>query len=235
MDSWAFLNNEEREALLALPYTLKTIEAHHYIVREGDKPTQSCVMISGLSYRHKVTANGARQILSIHMSGDIVDLQNSLLGIADHNVQILTASQVAFIPREAIVELAFERPAIGKALWYDTLVDGSIFREWIANVGRRDARTRLAHLLCEYALRLEAAGLGSHREWELPMTQEQLADCTGLTPVHVNRMLKSLANEGLIRRTRRSVTINDWKSLAAAADFDSSYLHLPEEKLALAQ
>jgi len=235
MDSWAFLNNEEREALLALPYTLKTIEAHHYIVREGDKPTQSCVMISGLSYRHKVTANGARQILSIHMSGDIVDLQNSLLGIADHNVQILTASQVAFIPREAIVELAFERPAIGKALWYDTLVDGSIFREWIANVGRRDARTRLAHLLCEYALRLEAAGLGSHREWELPMTQEQLADCTGLTPVHVNRMLKSLANEGLIRRTRRSVTINDWKSLAAAADFDSSYLHLPEEKLALAR
>lgn len=235
MDSWAFLNNEERDAMLALPYTLKTIEAHHYIVREGDKPTQSCVMISGLSYRHKVTANGARQILSIHMSGDIVDLQNSLLGIADHNVQILTASEVAFIPREAIVELAFERPAIGKALWYDTLVDGSIFREWIANVGRRDARTRLAHLLCEYALRLEAAGLGSHREWELPMTQEQLADCTGLTPVHVNRMLKSLANEGLIRRTRRSVTINDWKSLAAAADFDSSYLHLPEEKLALAQ
>jgi CRP-like cAMP-binding protein len=235
MDSWAFLNNDEREALLALPYTLKTIEAHQYIVREGDKPTQSCVMISGLSYRHKVTANGARQILSIHMSGDIVDLQNSLLGIADHNVQILTASQVAFIPREAIVELAFDRPAIGKALWYDTLVDGSIFREWIANVGRRDARTRLAHLLCEYALRLEAAGLGSHREWELPMTQEQLADCTGLTPVHVNRMLKSLANEGLIRRTRRSVTINDWKSLAAAADFDSSYLHLPEEKLALAQ
>lgn len=235
MDSWAFLNNEERDAMLALPYTLKTIEAHHYIVREGDKPTQSCVMISGLSYRHKVTANGARQILSIHMSGDIVDLQNSLLGIADHNVQILTASQVAFIPREAIVELAFERPAIGKALWYDTLVDGSIFREWITNVGRRDARTRLAHLLCEYALRLEAAGLGSHREWELPMSQEQLADCTGLTPVHVNRMLKSLANEGLIRRTRRSVTINDWKSLAAAADFDSGYLHLPPEKLALAQ
>jgi CRP-like cAMP-binding protein len=235
LEYWAFLNEEDREALLALPYTRKTIEPHHYIVREGDRPTHSCVLLSGLAYRHKIVATGARQILSIHMSGDIVDLQNSLLGIADHNVQALTNSEVAFIPREAVVQLAFERPAIGQALWYDTLVDGSIFREWIANVGRRDARTRIAHLLCEFALRQEAAGLGNHMEWELPMTQEQLADCTGLTPIHVNRMLQSLGRDGLISRTRRSVTVNDWKALAKAGDFESTYLHLPEHKLAIVQ
>ena len=118
-------------------------------------------------------------------------------------------------------------------MWYDTLVDGAIFREWIANVGRRDARTRIAHLLCEFSLRLEAAGLGNHLEWDLPMTQEQLADCTGLTPVHVNRMLKELDKKGLISRTRRSVTVNDWKALAEAGDFESAYLHLPDHKLAL--
>ena len=128
-----------------------------------------------------------------------------------------------------------DRRAIGQALWYDTLVDGSIFREWIANVGRRDARTRIAHLLCEFALRLEAAGLGNHIDWELPMTQEQLADCTGLTPIHVNRMLKVLDKDGLISRTRRAVTVNDWKALARAGDFQSAYLHLPDDRLGMTQ
>jgi CRP-like cAMP-binding protein len=231
---WTFLNEEDRNSLLALPHSLKSIEEGHYIVREGDEPTHSCLIVSGLAYRHKVVANGARQIVSVHMRGDMVDLENSLLGTADHNVQALTDSRVAFIPCEAILQLAFDRPAVGKAMWYDTLIDGSIFREWVANVGRRDARTRIAHLLCEFALRLEAAGLGNHLEWELPMTQEQLADCTGLTSVHVNRMLGELDREGLISRTRRSVTVNDWKGLARAGDFDSTYLHLPEHKLALA-
>ena len=235
LEYWAFLNEEDRAALLALPHTLKRIERHHYIVREGDKPTHSCLMVSGLSYRHKIVADGARQIVSIQMAGDVVDLQNSLLGTGDHNVQALTTCQVAFIPCEAIRKIAFDRPAIGQAMWYDTLVDGSIFREWIANIGRRDARTRLAHLLCEYALRLEAAGLGSHVTWELPMTQEQLGDCTSLTPVRVNRMLKALESDGLISRSQRSVTVNDWTELAATGDFDSTYLHLPEHKLALVQ
>ena len=234
LELWAELGEEDRAALLGLPHTLKVIEAHHYVVREGDKPTHSCLMLSGLAYRHKLVRSGARQIVSIQMTGDMVDLQNSLLGTADHSVQALTRCEVALIPREAIKLIAFERPAIGQAMWYDTLVDGSIFREWIANVGRRDAKTRIAHLLCEYALRLEAAGLGNHTEWELPMTQEQLADCTGLTAVHVNRTLKALVKEGLISRDRRAVTVNDWNALAATGDFQSAYLHLPEYKLAMA-
>lgn len=235
LENWASFSDDDRAALLALPHSLKTVEAQTYIVREGDRPTHSCLMRSGFSYRQKMVGDGARQILSLHMSGDVVDLQNSLLGTADHNVQALTRSEVAFIPREAIRHIAFERPAIGQAMWYETLVDGSIFREWIANIGRRDSRTRVAHLLCEFALRLESVGLGNHLEWELPMTQEQLADCTGLTPVHVNRTLKTLDKDGLIDRSRRSVTVRDWKALAAAGDFRSLYLHLPEHKLALIQ
>ena len=121
------------------------------------------------------------------------------------------------------------------AMWLDTLVDGSIFREWIANVGRRDAHTRLAHLLCEFSLRLKIAGLGKSNQYELPMTQEQIADCTGLTSVHVNRTLKILEAEGLIqRRSSRTVTIGDWKKLAEAGDFDSTYLHLRKDEAALA-
>jgi CRP-like cAMP-binding protein len=229
------LDASDSAALLALPHEVRRLEAGAYIVRDGDTPTRACVMISGFSYRHKIVGDGARQILALHMRGDPVDLQNSLLERADHNVQTLTACEVAYIPRDALRQIAFERPAVGEALWHDTLVDGAIFREWIANVGRRDARTRLAHVLCEFALRLEAAGLGNHRSWELPMTQEQLADVVGLTAVHVNRMLKTLDQDGLIKRTKRAVSVANWKALAEAGDFTSAYLHLPEHELGLLQ
>jgi CRP-like cAMP-binding protein len=133
------------------------------------------------------------------------------------------------IPRDAVKALAFARPAVGMAMWYDTLVEGSVQREWTANIGRRDARTRMAHLLCEFGVRLEQAGLGTLCEYELPMTQEQLADATGLTSVHVNRTLRSLDREGWTERRMRSVRIKDWDELAAAGDFDPAYLHLADE------
>ncbi len=126
--------------------------------------------------------------------------------------------------------MPIDRPssrALGKAMWVETLVDGSIFRDWMANVGRRDARQRVAHLLCEFALRLEAAGLGETCNYTLPMTQEQIADAVGLTSVHVNRTLQALDSEGLTRRTKREVIIDDWKKLAEAGDFDPTYLHMP--------
>lgn len=161
------------------------------------------------------------------MAGDLVDLQNAMLGIADHGVQTLTQCELAKIPIAALRELAHSNPRITDALWRDTLVDASIHREWVANVGRRDAPTRIAHLLCEFALKLEAVHLGEQLNYELPMTQDQLADATGLTVVHVNRVLRALARDGLIERvTPRSVLIGDWKKLAAAGDFHSDYLHL---------
>ncbi len=231
---WAAFDAADEEAVLNLPHTAKTLERHGHIVREREKTTHSCVMLSGFAIRHKIVAGGARQILAVHMKGDILDLQNSFMSVSDHGVQVLTKSEVAFIPREAIRQLALERPNVGMAMWFDTLVDGSIFREWIANVGRRDASTRMAHLLCELALRLKVAGLGEATGYELPLTQEQLADCTGLTAVHVNRTLKALEADNLIsRRGSRTIAIGDWKKLAEAGDFDSTYLHLREGEPAL--
>jgi CRP-like cAMP-binding protein len=226
LQQWRFLDEADRTALFALPFRVIKLRPQEYIVREGDRPQHSCLMVSGFSFRHKVAGNGGRQIFSIHMKGDLADLQNSLLGTADHNLQALTHVEAALIPVEAIQDIAFARPAIGRAMWYETLVDASIFREWTLNVGRRDARTRAAHMLCEFALRLEMAGLGAHFHYELPMSQEQLADALGLTPVHTNRTLMSLGEDGLISRTHRSVRINDWPGLMAAGDFDPAYLHL---------
>jgi CRP-like cAMP-binding protein len=229
LQQWRPLGEGDREALLALPYRAIRLRPQEYIVREGDTPQHSCLMLSGYTFRHKVAGNGGRQVFSIHMKGDMADLQNSLLGTADHNLQALSHVEAALIPVEAIQRIAFDRPAIGRAMWYETLVDASIFREWTLNVGRRDARTRTAHLLCEFSLRLQVAGLGERCNYELPMTQEQLADALALTSVHTNRTLMGLGEEGLISRTNRAVRIEDWGRLAGIGDFDSGYLHLPKE------
>ncbi len=222
------LDDADREAILELPHTLRSMDAGAYLVREGDRTSHSCLIRSGYAYRHKLVGDGGRQILSIHMAGDMVDLENSLLKVADHSVQVLSSAEVAFIDRAAVMRLARQRPLVGEAMWLSTLVDGSIFREWIANVGRRDARARTAHVLCEFALRQEAAGLGSRECCVLPMTQEQLGDVLGLTAVHVNRTLRSIEAEGLISRNKRAITIDKWQDLRDAGDFNARYLHLEQ-------
>ena len=219
------VGDADREALLALPHHIRRVSAGAHLVRDGDAPDHCCVLLSGFAFRHKITGEGGRQVIALHMKGDFVDLQNSLLAVSDHNVQMLTEGDVAFIPREAVRDLALAHPAAGIALWVDTLIDGSIFREWVVNVGRRDARARVAHILCEFSLRLEAAGLAQEHRYELPMTQEQLADAVGLTSVHVNRVLRQLAEEKLISRNKRAIVIEDWHRMRNVGDFNERYLH----------
>lgn len=225
----------DREAVLALPVTVRTVERHNFITRDGDLAKNSTVLLQGTAIRSKIVGTGHRQILSIHIRGELVDIQGALLAVADHHVQMLTSGKIGTIPREAMMKIAFERPAVGKAMWRNSMVDSSISREWLANIGRRDARTRIAHLLCEFSLRMKVAGLDIDGNYELPMTQEQVADATGLTPVHVNRTIKRLERDGLIERSQpRSIHVGDWRKLAEAGDFDSNYLHLRQADPALA-
>jgi CRP-like cAMP-binding protein len=224
----AKLSDPDREALVNLPHRMVKAEPGRYIVREGSSTDHSGLIVSGLAYRHKISSDGSRQIVSLQVPGDFIDLEGALLKVADHNVQALTRCDLAMIPSAALRELLVTHPQVALAMWVDTLIDASIFREWIINIGRRDARARLAHIFCEFARRLEVAGIGSTDGYELPMTQEQLADASGLTAVHVNRTLKSLASEGLIRRERRFVFIPDWEKLRTVAGFSELYLHLDQ-------
>lgn len=227
---WVNLDAQQQQALVELPHSVIKVEKQRTLVREGDPVSHCYLVLSGYCVRLKYVGSGGRQIVSIHMKGDLVDMPNALLGIADHGVQALTACTLAKLPIEALQQLSDRIPAIKDALWYDTLVDASIHREWVANVGRRDALTRIAHLLCEFGLKMDAVGL-EQLNYELPMTQDQLADATGLTPVHVNRVLQALATDRLIERvTPKSVIIGDWKRLAAAGDFQPAYLHLDSLK-----
>lgn len=222
------LDDHDRQALESLNFRRKSYEAGSYLVREGTRADESVVILDGFAFRQKLTHDGGRQIVSIHIPGDFVDLEGTLLGVADYNVQALTRCEIAAIPSREVLQLIDEHPRVGRALWIDTLIDASVYREWIMNVGRRSARQRLAHLMCEFAKRLKLAALGDEHGYNLPMTQEQLADATGLTPVHVNRSLKALEADGLIKRNRRFVTIPDWERLSNESGFSELYLHLDQ-------
>jgi len=228
LELYSKLPDEDRRLVLNLPHRLRRLDAGSYLVREGDKPTQCMVLVDGFAFRQKVTGDGSRQILAVCIPGDAVDLQNMFLDVSDHSVQLLTQSHVADVPREALQELVLTQPAIGTAIIQLTLVEASILREWVVNVGRRDARERIAHILCEFAVRLESRGLAGDHGFELPMTQEQIADATGLTSVHVNRVLKGLEADGLISRKRRYIHYSNWRALQDAGDFSRRYLHISE-------
>ena len=223
------LSEEDRNALFNLPYSVRRLDAGSYLVREGEHPTHCSVLVHGYAFRQKGTSSGSRQIMALCIPGDAVDLQNMFLNVSDHSVQILGHGVVADVPREHIQHLVLERPAVGRAVIMATLIEASILREWVVNIGRRNARERIAHILCEFAVRLESRGLAYGGEFELPMTQEQLADATGLTSVHVNRTLKGLERDGLISRQRRRIYFENWRALQNVGDFTRTYLHVPAQ------
>lgn len=211
--------------LYRLPLRMERVARSRHLIREGEEPDNCCLLVSGFAARYKEAATGLRQIVSFHLTGDLLDIQHLLLARADHSVEAITDAEIAWIPKGELLELASARPDIGRALWRDCLIDASIFREWVLNVGRRDGKTRIAHMLCEFVARCEAAGLGSAEGFVLPMTQEQIADAVGLTPVHVNRCLRALDGDGVVHRNGAQFRVIDWHRLCAVGDFDPAYLH----------
>ena len=225
------LSDADRKRILALPYDLHTRPPASYLLRHGEEPMRCGVLVTGFAYRMKLTGDGERQILALLQPGDAVDFQSLFLDRADHSVQMLTLGEVAFVPRTELQTLARTNEAIGQAIMTKVLVEASIFREWTLNVGRRDARRALAHLLCEIAVRLGHIGLTKQDRFQLPLTQTDLADALGLTPVHVNRTLMSLEADGLISRRIRTIRFPDWPNLCKFAEFEPDYLHLgPQER-----
>ncbi|WP_158811999.1 Crp/Fnr family transcriptional regulator [Beijerinckia sp. L45] len=226
LDRLANLSEIDREAIRALPFRIEAVPPDHLLVREGQEATDCCILLNGYACRHKTTSGGRRQIVSFHIPGDILDLQHLLLSRADHNIQAITDVAVAWFPAADVKTLAQARPAVSEAMWRDSLIDASVFREWVLNVGRRDAKARITHMLCEFAARREAAGLGSPERFELPFTQEQIGDATGLTAIHVNRILHKLVQDGVLVRDRTEVEIMNWDRMREIADFDPNYLHM---------
>lgn len=219
------LSKDDRAAIEGLPVRTKTIAERRDIIREGATPTECCLVVEGMVCRYKMLSNGRRQILSLHLSGDMPDLQSLHLATMDHSVATITEARLAFIPHEAVRKLIRTRPSVADALIRHLLVDAAIYREWIANVGRRTALERVAHLVCECFSRMRALGLAKQPTFELPLTQVEIGDATGLSNVHVNRTLKELRRQKLIESNGKLHAILDWERLRDAAGFDPAYLH----------
>ena len=220
------LNDDEKQAILALPLAVRALPKDHDVVQDNEVVARCCLLLEGFVHRYKMLPEGDRQIMSIHLPGDILDLQSLQIRRMDHSVGTLTKTRVAFIAHTSLLQLTREHPGIAAAFWRDTLIDASIFREWIVNVGRRDAFQRLAHLFCEMHTRMRVVQLAEDRGFAMPLTQSQLADATGLTVVHVNRTLKALRASGLIGLQGRFLHILDRPGLERVAGFDPTYLHL---------
>lgn len=221
---YAELSNRDRSALDELPFAIRTMDAGCYLAREGDPVREHVVLLSGYTQRHKLARSGGRQIVAIQIPGEAISCSGLFFDRSDHSTQTLTSVTAAAIPRDLFRELVLTRRAIGEAILRMTLVEGSIANEWLLNMGRRPAKTRVAHLLCELAARLDAAGLTDGSCYDIPLTQEQLGDALGLTAVHVNRMLRQLEEDGLVLRDGRRMRFPDRQRLAREAEFSLGYL-----------
>jgi CRP-like cAMP-binding protein len=216
----------ELDALMDVKMKVVEIDADIDIVREGERPTQCVLLLEGYACRYKLLDFGKRQILAFHITGDLPDLQSYHLEVMDHSLCTLSPAKVAFLSHQTIDYIITTYPKLAAALWRSTLVDASIFRQWIAGVGRRLAHERIAHLICELVVRHRAVGLAQDFRFNFPVTQAELGDATGLSVVHVNRVVRDLRSMGLISLAGGYVAVRDWARLKKTARFDASYLHV---------
>jgi CRP-like cAMP-binding protein len=222
------LDAHELAAISTLPSRLVQLAGDAEIHRAGDRPTSCFVVVDGLVSSSKMIEDGKRQIMSFYVPGDLPDIRTLHLGVIDCDVHTIGPSRLAMIEHADLWALITAHPRIASAFWRCTLVVASVYREWIVNIGHRSALARIAHLLCEMMVRLEAVGRASGRICDLPLTQVHLSQATGLSTVHVNRSLKELRQRGLITFAGRRLTIPDWDGLVRLAYFRPDYLYLAD-------
>ena len=225
MEQLGAVSAEEKRLIGTANFVTQQIEDDQDLIREGDRPLYCPLLLEGFACRYKTLENGQRQIMAFHVPTDLCDLPSLILKKIDYSVGTLTPAKIALVPHATILGWTKAHPNLGHLLWRATLIDASASREWVVNVGRRTAYQRTAHLLCELMLQMRSAGLAQDLVCDMPLTQVELADALGLTPVHVNRTLQWLRSENLVEFGGGTLTVRNWRELKRAAGFDAAYLH----------
>ena len=226
LESYEELSERDRKVLAGLTPKVRQVGPRIDLIHEGDPPEHVHLILDGFACRYKVLPNGQRQIMAFLVPGDFCDLNVFILDQMDHAIGTITTCQVVDIPRTAIDEITANHPRITRALWWCALVDEAVLREWLVNLGGRQADQRIAHLLCEMLLRLGAVGQVNDNSFTFPFTQSDIADTMGLSAVHVNRSYRELREAGLIAHKQRTITILDVERLKSYCGFNPNYLHL---------
>ncbi len=222
--SRSVLTREEQDAILDLPCHFAQVKANRDFVGLREDIDHASLIVDGLVGRFDQNSEGVRQITAIHIPGDVANLHSVVQPRATSALQALSVATILRVPHDAIRAATARFPALAEALWRDCMVDASILSQWVVNVGRRDARTRVAHLLCEIATRLDVRGDKQSFSFPFAVTQFQLADAAGLTSVHVNRVLRSLRQDGFVDVGKHEVKVIDWDGLVRAGEFNANYL-----------
>ncbi|WP_404712252.1 Crp/Fnr family transcriptional regulator [Sphingomonas sp. MMS24-J13] len=219
------LGTDDVTALIAATARPRTYPARRDLIREGDRPGPVFVILEGWAHRYKILPNGTRQVLAFLMPGDSCDLHIGLLAEMDHGIQTIGPALVATIDRAEMDTIMETRPAVARAMYVGQLIDEGTMRAWITSMGRRQSIERVAHLMCKLYARATNIGLASGTDLELPISQLLLADALGMTPVHINRVLRKLRESGAMTLNRGSLVISDPATLVRIAGFDENYLH----------
>ena len=225
LSGYVDLGRAEIAALAAATSAPREYAARRDLIREGDRPGPVMVMLEGWACRYKVLPSGARQVLAFLMPGDACDLHAGLLAEMDHSIQTISPTIVAWVPRGEMDAMMDTHRGIAKAMYISQMVGEGTLRAWITSMGRRTSIERVAHLMCELYLRAHNIGLADSTHLHLPLSQLLLADSLGMTPVHLNRVLKELREHGVMSMARGSLTITDPIKLVKIAGFDENYLH----------
>lgn len=223
------LSTEDRAALDRLSKRVRRVDARCNLISEGEKPSHVHLMLRGWAASYKTLPDGKRQIVGLFVPGDVCDMNVYLLGSMDHSIGAITRLKVAMITPDEMDWLTTNYPRVTQAFFWNELVSTATQREWLLNLGQRTAFQRLAHLFVELYLRLRAVGLTHNERCDFPLTQNDLAQATGLTPVHVNRMLQELRRDELIELERKQLRIPDIGRLMEVSMYNPSYLHLDHE------
>ena len=234
LEGFAALTDDDRQLLDQIVQPARVVPAHTDLVREGERPRDVFLILEGFACRYKLTSDGRRHIMAYMVPGDFCDLHTFVLKEMDHSVATLSQCQVVSIPHGRILEM-MRSPTLSQALWFTTMVDTATLREWLVNLGQREADERVGHLLCELLLRLQAVGLVDGATYELPITQTELGDTMGISSVHINRVLQRLRKAKLITWKRDALVILDVKRLFEFSGFESNYLHLNESSRGASQ
>lgn len=219
------LSVHERDLLESAIGGIARFGARETVVRRGTRVDRCMLLIEGMICRYMDGLDGDRQLVALHVPGDFVDLHGFPMGQLDHDVATITECTVAIYPRETIAKLVAENFNLGRLLWFSTLLDAAMHREWIFRLGRLGADGRVAHLLSELGRRLEMVGLSDGHGFALPLQQIDLASACGITAVHMSRVLKDLRERAIVTFAQGEVRIADRAALHALAEFDDGYLY----------
>lgn len=219
------LSEEERQVIERSVTVVRTVPARTTLMRRGELITQSTLLVDGFVCRYLDDREGYRQLVSLHVPGDFVDLHGFPMKRLDHDIATLGPCTIASIDHRTLADILERHPRLTRWLWFSTLLDAAIHREWIFRLGRLGAEGRVAHLFCELNARLEMVQLAEGGRFTLPATQADVAEACGITGVHVNRVLRLMRERGLAVFRSGEVQILDQAKLRALAEFDPVYLY----------